>query len=49
MAFYGRLAEEPAPNKELIKESLSDAAYTFTAVSAWDVSTILDTVIEGTD
>ena len=47
MAFYGRLAEEPVPSKDLIKESLSDAAYTFTAVSARDVSTILDTVLEG--
>jgi hypothetical protein len=47
MAYYGRLAEEATPSRELIKESLDDAAYTFTAVSARDVSTILDTVLEG--
>ena len=47
MAFYGQLAEEATPSRELIKESLDDAAYTFTAVSARDVSTILDTVLEG--
>jgi len=49
MAFYGRLAEEATPSRELIKESLDDAAYTFTAVSARGVSTILDTVLEGID
>jgi len=47
MAFYGRLAEQPAPSKDLIKESLDDAAHVFTAVSARDVSMILDTVLEG--
>jgi hypothetical protein len=45
MAFYGRLAEEANPSRELVKASLDDAAYTFTAVSALDVSTILDTVL----
>jgi (2Fe-2S) ferredoxin len=49
MAFYGQLAEEATPSRELIKESLDDAAYRFTAVSARDVSTILDTVLEGID
>jgi hypothetical protein len=44
MAFYGQLAEEANPSKELIKASLNDAAYTLIAVSAHDVSTILDTV-----
>jgi (2Fe-2S) ferredoxin len=47
MAFYGQLAEEATPSRELIKASLEDAAYTFTAVSARDVSAILDTVLEG--
>lgn len=47
MAFYGPLAEEATPSRELIKASLDDAVYTFTAVSARDVSTILDTVLEG--
>jgi hypothetical protein len=47
MAFYGQLAEEAIPNRELIKASLEDAGYTFTAVSARDVSAILDTVLEG--
>ena len=46
MAFHGQLAEEANPSKELIKASLDDAAYTFTMVSARDVSTILDTVLE---
>jgi (2Fe-2S) ferredoxin len=46
MAFCGQLAEEAAPSRETIKESVDDAAYTFTAVSARDVSTILDTVLE---
>jgi (2Fe-2S) ferredoxin len=46
MAFYGQLAEEATPSRELIKASLDDAAYTFTAVSARDVSEILDTVLE---
>ncbi len=36
MAFYGQLAEESAPSKELIKASLDEAAYTFTAVSGCD-------------
>ncbi len=49
MAFFGPLAEEAAPSKELIKESLDDAAHTFTAVSGRDISTILDTVLDGTD
>jgi (2Fe-2S) ferredoxin len=47
MAFCGRLAEEATPSRELVKASLDDATYTFTAVSARDVSTILDTVLEG--
>jgi hypothetical protein len=47
MGFYGHLAEEATPSRELIKASLDDAAYTFTTVSARDVSTILDTVLEG--
>jgi len=47
MAFYGQLVEEATPSRELIKESLDDAAHTFTAVSVRDVSTILDTVLEG--
>jgi hypothetical protein len=47
MAFYGQLAEEATPSKDLIKASLNVAAHTFTAVSAADVSTILDTVLEG--
>jgi hypothetical protein len=47
MAFYGQLAEEATPSRELIKASLDDAVYTFTAVSTRDVSTILDTVLEG--
>jgi (2Fe-2S) ferredoxin len=47
MAFYGQLAEEEAPSRELIKASLDDAAHTFTGVSARDVSTILDAVLEG--
>jgi (2Fe-2S) ferredoxin len=47
MAFYGQLAEEATPSRELIKASLEDAAYTFTAVSAGEVSAILDTVLEG--
>lgn len=47
MAFYGQLAEEATPSRELIKASLEDAAYTFTAVSARDASAILDTVLEG--
>jgi (2Fe-2S) ferredoxin len=46
MAFYGRLAEEANPSKELIKASLEDAAHTFTAVATCDVSTILETVLE---
>jgi hypothetical protein len=46
MAFYGQLAEEATPSRELIKASLDDAAYTFRAVSARDVSEILDTVSE---
>jgi (2Fe-2S) ferredoxin len=46
MGFYGHLAEEATPSRELIKASLDDAAYTFTMVSARDVSTILDTVLE---
>jgi hypothetical protein len=46
MAFYGRLAEEATPGRELIKASLEDAAYTFTAVSARDVAAILDTVLK---
>jgi (2Fe-2S) ferredoxin len=49
MAFYSRLAEEANPSKELIKESLRDTAHVFTAVSARAVSTILDTILEGTD
>jgi hypothetical protein len=44
MAFYGQLADEANPSRELVKASLNDAAYTFIAVSARDVSTILDTV-----
>jgi hypothetical protein len=47
MAFHGQLAEEAVPSKDLIKASLNEAAHTFTAVSAHDVSTILDTVLEG--
>lgn len=47
MGFYGQLAEDANPSRELIKESLDDAAYTFTGVLARDVSTILDTVLEG--
>jgi (2Fe-2S) ferredoxin len=47
MAFYGQLAEEATPSRELIKASLEDASYTFTAVSARDISAILDTVLEG--
>ena len=47
MAFYGQLAEEATPSRELIKVSLEDAAYKFTAVSARDVSAILDTVLGG--
>ena len=47
MAFDGQLAEEAAPSKELLKASLDNAAHTFTAVSAGDVATILDTVLEG--
>jgi (2Fe-2S) ferredoxin len=47
MAFYGQLAEEATPHRELIKASLDDAVHTFTAVSARGVSTILDTVLEG--
>ena len=47
MAFYGQLAEEATPSRELIKASLDDAAYTFIAVSAREVSTILDAVLEG--
>ena len=47
MVFHGQLAEEATPSRELIKASLDDAAYTFTAVSARDVSEILDTVLEG--
>jgi (2Fe-2S) ferredoxin len=47
MAFYGQLAEEATPSRELIEASLDDAAYTFTAVSARDVAEILDTVLEG--
>src|ERR1700723_4425176 len=46
MAFYGQLAEEATPSRELVKASLDAAAYTFTAVSARDVPTILDTVLE---
>jgi (2Fe-2S) ferredoxin len=49
MAFYGQLAEEATPSRELIKASLDAAAYTFTAVSARDVPTILDTVLERID
>jgi (2Fe-2S) ferredoxin len=49
MAFYGRLAEEVTPSRELIKATLNDAAYTFNAVSARDASTILDTVLERID
>jgi hypothetical protein len=48
-AFYGQFAEEATPSRELIKASLDDAAYTFTAVSARDVPTILDTVLERID
>jgi (2Fe-2S) ferredoxin len=44
MAFYGRLAEDANPSREVFKASLNEAAHTFTAVSARDVSTILDTV-----
>jgi (2Fe-2S) ferredoxin len=47
LAFYGQLAEEATPGRELIKASLDDAAYTFTAVSARDISEIRDTVLEG--
>jgi hypothetical protein len=47
MAFYGQLAEEATPSRELLKASLEDAAYTFTAVSARDVSAILDAVLGG--
>ena len=41
------LAEEATPSRELIEASLEDAAYTFTAVSARNISTIPDTVLEG--
>ena len=47
MAFYGQLAEEATPSRELIKATLDNAAHTFTAVSVRDISTILDTVLEG--
>jgi hypothetical protein len=47
MGFYGPLAEEATPSRALIKASLENAAYTFTAVSARDVSAILDAVLEG--
>jgi hypothetical protein len=46
MAFYGQLAEEATPSRELIKASLEDAAYTFTAVPTREVSAILDTVLK---
>jgi hypothetical protein len=49
MAFYGQLAEEETPSRELIKASLDEAANTFTEVSARDVSRILDTVLERKD
>jgi (2Fe-2S) ferredoxin len=49
MVFHGQLAEEANPSKELIKASLGDAAHTFTAVSARDISAIIETVLEGTD
>jgi NADH:ubiquinone oxidoreductase subunit E len=44
-AFVGQLAEEPAPSKELIKAHRNNAAHTFTAVAAGDISAILDTVL----
>jgi hypothetical protein len=49
LGFYGELAKEATPSRELIKASLNDAAYTFVAVSARDASTILDTVSERID
>jgi len=49
MAFYGQLAEEEIPSRDLIKASLDDPAHTFTAACARDVSTILDTVLERRD
>jgi hypothetical protein len=49
MAFYGELAEEATPSRDLVKASLNDAAYTFVAVSARDASTILDAVLERID
>jgi hypothetical protein len=49
LGFYGELATEATPSRELIKASLNDAAYTFVAVSARDASTILDTVSERID
>lgn len=44
-AFDGQLAEEPAPSKELLKANRNNAAHTFTAVAAGDISAILDTVL----
>lgn len=47
MAFHGRLAKDETLSRKLIKASLDNAAFTLAAVSARDVSWVLDTVLEG--